>query len=115
MLERSFGLYHVQENAESFVPALTKEEHLSTFIAQVSTYKKVFRDEMHILAMSAQEIADGLDFREEELMSVIGKKRTSQDEMYQELLEVFRANPLNQHHVPRGFQQYMKPLLKGKL
>ena len=69
---------------------------------------------MASLAAAALDIVDGWDFQDEELVSVLGKKATKNaDQIYEELLEICRANPLNHKPVPKGFNQHMRPLIMG--
>lgn len=71
---------------------------------------------MHRLAMSSKDIVEAFCFTDEELMSVIGKKsHANSDELYKEMIEFVRKNPLNEKKYPRGFNQYIKPILQGKL
>lgn len=66
--------------------------------------------------MTSLDIVDAWDFTDDELLTVLGKKATKDaDEMYTELLNVVRKNPLNKHPIPKGFNEYMRPYLVGKL
>lgn len=92
------------------------EAYSDYFLSKIDDFKKVFKDEMSQLAMSALDIADGFDFEDEELLSVLGKKNVKDaDAMYEELLQLVRKNPVNAKPVPAGFNRYMKPILMGKL
>jgi hypothetical protein len=71
---------------------------------------------LNILAKSSLDIVDAWDFKDEELLTVIGKKDTKDsEEMYQDILDVVRKNPLNKNPVPKGFNRYMRPVLLAKL
>lgn len=66
--------------------------------------------------MTSFDIVDAWDFKDEELLTVLGKKATKDaDQVYEEILRVVRLNPLNQKPVPKGFNEYMRPILLGKL
>lgn len=71
---------------------------------------------MHLLAMSSQEIVDAFDISDKELLSVVGKKSyKDSEEMYQNMMDVVRKNPLNQQPIAKGFNRYIRPILDGKL
>lgn len=60
------------------------------------TYKELLREDLHVLTMSSQEIVEGFDFKDNELLSVLGSKKTKTDsEIYEYILDVCRKNPLN--------------------
>jgi hypothetical protein len=42
-------------------------------------YKELMREDLHILAMSSEDIVEGFDFKDEELLSVLGSKKTKTD------------------------------------
>lgn len=66
--------------------------------------------------MSSYDIVDGWDFMDEELLSVLGKKANkTQEELYADLLSVVRKNPINQNPIPKGYNEYVRPILLGKL
>jgi hypothetical protein len=51
---------------------------------------------MEILAMSLPEIVDAFGFPDESLISILGKKSHETDkDMYNEMLDNVRKNPLN--------------------
>lgn len=59
---------------------------------------------MHRLAMSSLDIVEGYCFTDDELMSIIGKKsHKNSDELYEEMINFVRKNPLNEKKYPRGF------------
>lgn len=66
--------------------------------------------------MSSIDIVEGWDFKDEELLTVLGKKATKDaDELYADLLDTVRKNPINQHPIPKGYNEYIRPILMGKL
>lgn len=66
--------------------------------------------------MSSLDIVEGWDFKDEELLTVLGNKSTKNTEdMYSELLDVVRKNPMNQNPIPKGYNEYIRPLIMGKL
>lgn len=66
--------------------------------------------------MSSYDIVDGWDFMDQELLSVLGKRTNkTQEELYADLLSVVRKNPINQHPIPKGYNEYVRPILLGKL
>jgi len=46
---------------------------------------------------------------------VLGKKHENDTEMYEEMLDIVRNNPLNNNMVAKGFNTYVKPIIQGKL
>ena len=95
---------------------MASEEHLAYFEKALPSLKERFYNDLDIVAASSLDLVDGWDFKEDELLSVIGKKGTKDsDEMYKELLDLVRLNPLNAKPVPKGFNRYMRPLIIGKL
>ena len=45
--------------------------------------------------MSLPDITDGFDFEDEQLLSILGKPHGSDRELYEEMLETARKNPIN--------------------
>lgn len=75
---------------------MKSEEYLDHFSQNLESYKVQFKTEMHLLAMSSQEIVDAFDISDKELLSVVGKKSyKDSEEMYQNMMDVVRKNPLN--------------------
>ena len=51
---------------------------------------------MEVLAMSLLDISQGFLFEDEDLVSVLGKSTHKSDvEMYKEMIEIVRCNPIN--------------------
>ncbi len=95
---------------------MTEPAHLDFFLGKMHDIKNLFKNELHILGLSSIRLVDGFDFDDEELLTVLGKSTyKSDDEMYAEMVRVFRANPLNKKPVPKGFNEFMKPILQGRL
>ena len=95
---------------------MPSQDSISYFRSKLEEHKKVFKDELNVLAMSSKDIVNGFDFQDEELVSALGKESYEDaDQMYSEILRVVRNNPLNKKQVPKGFHQYMRPILHGKL
>jgi len=66
------------------------------------------REECYFICAHAEDIVEAFDFRDEELLSAIGSKKTKTDEeIYENILSIARKNPLNKHPVPKGFNNYM--------
>ena len=66
--------------------------------------------------MTSLDIVDAFDVSDKELLSVVGKKSyKDSDEMYQNLMDVVRKNPINQQPIAKGFNRYIRPILDGKL
>ena len=77
MLYRVYALYHLTEEFETFYP------HMSASMLQHFTpkkiteeYKKVFKDDLQTLAMTSIDLVEGWDFKDEELLTVLGKSST---------------------------------------
>ena len=114
---RNYGFYAVTENTVSFYKHMSDELAVKYFTQEkMAEYRVVFKKEMEVLAMSLLEICDAFGFDDKSLISVLGKKEHKNDkEMYQEMLDLARKNPLNNRTVPKGFNQYMKPIIQGKM
>lgn len=113
---RNHALFLFTTNSVSFYRNMT-EEHLGFFNqAKVSELKQVYIKEMETLAMSLLDISEGFMFEDEELVSVLGKSSHASDtEMYEEMIDIVRANPINQKPLNRGFNRYIRPLIQGKM
>ena len=108
--------HYLNEDYESFYFNLPSSEVINYFQKRYSVHTKTFKDEMQTLAMSSLDIVDAFDFDDRELLTALGQKRFQSDsDMYKEIMEVVRANPLNKNPTSRGFTKYMRPLLLGKL
>ena len=83
----------------------------------MTDFKKQYKAELEILAMSLLDISNGFDFEEQQLLSILGKSsHTSDDDLYEDMLDTARKNPINtKGHALKGFNRYVKPLLQGKL
>lgn len=115
LMFRNQAVYIFEQNTVSFFKNMPDTETAEYFNSEkIEQIKIVFKKEMGILAMSLPDICDGFMFDDRELLSVIGKNNTEQ-EMYTEMLEVVRKNPLNQRMVAKGFNTYVKPIIQGKL
>ena len=115
LLFRNQAAYIFEQNTVSFFKNMPDDETAQYFDNEkVESIKHAFKKEMGVLAMSLPEICDGFCFDDRELLSVIGKKNTEQ-EMYSEMLEVVRKNPLNKNMVHKGFNTYIKPIVQGRL
>lgn len=77
MLFRVYALYHFTEEFETFYPHLTPSliQYFNPHKIQ-EEYKKVFKDDLQTLAMTSLDIVEGWDFKDEELLSVLGKSST---------------------------------------
>lgn len=116
MLFRNQACFNIHENTVSFYKNM-KEEHRGYFNAgKTDELRQAFKKEQEILAMSLPAIVDGFNFMDEQLMSVLGKKSHASDsEMYEEMLDVVRNNPINKNMVAKGINRYIKPMLQGKM
>jgi len=95
---------------------MKSENYLDYFSNNLENYKVTFKTEMHLLAMSSIDIVEAFDISDNELLSVVGKKSyKDSEEMYQNMMDVVRKNPLNQQPIAKGFNRYIRPILDGKL
>mmetsp|Transcript_51522 Transcript_51522/g.70761 ORF Transcript_51522/g.70761 Transcript_51522/m.70761 type:complete len:97 (+) Transcript_51522:187-477(+) len=95
---------------------MKSENYLDHFSNNLENYKVTFKTEMHLLAMSSIDIVEAFDISDNELLSVVGKKSyKDSEEMYQNMMDVVRKNPLNQQPIAKGFNRYIRPILDGKL
>lgn len=116
LLFRNRAFYNIHENTVSFYKNMQDEAALKFFdFNRIGQYKATFKKEMEVLAMSLPDICDGYGFDDRQLTSVLGKKHGSDIEMYQEMLDNVRNNPLNKVTVAKGFNQYIKPMIMGKM
>lgn len=84
--------------------------------AKIEQIKSVFKKELEVLAMTLPTICDGFMIPDAQLLSVLGKSSHKNDtELYEEMLEVVRNNPLNKRTVAKGINRYIKPMLQGKM
>ena len=96
-LYRVYANYQVINEYETFYENFPSSEYADYFLSKQEEMRKVFNEDLNILAKNSLDIVDGWDFKDEELLSIIGKKDTKNaDKMYQELLDVVRKNPLNE-------------------
>jgi len=66
--------------------------------------------------MTSIDIVDGFDFKDQELLSIIGRKEVkNQEQLYHDLLNVVRQNPMNKKTAPLGYNEYIRPLVLAKL
>ena len=115
-LYRIYATYQVLNEYETFYQTMPSEEHLQYFEKAIPSIKETFYADLDIVAASSLDLVDGFDFKDEELLSVIGKKDMKDpEEMYKDILELVRNNPLNSKPVPKGFNRYMRPVIIGKL
>ena len=49
------------------------------FVPKMNDYKIILKAEIHALAKNGLELVDAFDFRDDELMTVLGKKSTPDD------------------------------------
>lgn len=116
MLFRNQACFNIHENTVSFFKNMSDEKRSYFNAGKIEQLKATFKKEQEILAMSLPVIVDGFNFMDEQLMSVLGKKSHSSDaEMYEEMLDVVRNNPINKNMVAKGINRYIKPMLQGKM
>ncbi|CDW84516.1 peroxisomal acyl-coenzyme a oxidase 1 [Stylonychia lemnae] len=117
MLFRVHGVYQLIEEYETFYMNYPSDQFVDYFNSKkIDDLKKQFKEELQILGMTSLDIVDGFDFKDPELLSIIGRKEVkNQEQLYEELLNVVRKNPINSKPVPLGYQEYIRPLLVGKL
>lgn len=116
LMFRNQAFYNVDQNVMSFFKNLKDEGALAFFTnGKIASFKTMFRKELEVLAMSLPDICDGFAFEDKQLLSVLGKKHKNDKEMYEEMLDIVRNNPINKNMVPRGFNKFVKPLVHGKL
>jgi hypothetical protein len=96
---------------------MRQEEALQYFNTErMSKFKGVFKKELEVLAMSLPDLCDGFSFEDEQLISVLGKKSHKNDqELYTEMLDIVRNNPLNKQIAHKGINTYIRPIIQGKL
>lgn len=100
----------LNEEAESFYVNLPSQEYVAFYSQRNTKYLQQLKDELNVLAMSSLEIVEAWDFHDSELVSALGRKDMKDDQqMYKEILDVVRKNPLNKNPVPKGFNRYMRP------
>lgn len=93
---RNFAVYWFIQKTQTFLRMMKSEDYLDYFSQNFENYKVTFKTEMHLLAMSSQDIVDGFDITDKELLSVVAKKSyKDSEEMYQNMMDVVRKNPLN--------------------
>ena len=113
MLFRNYGLHEISTKTTSFVKFMSQPGELQAF--NNVFYKKLtatYKNELHQLGMASLQIVDSFDFEDQELMSTIGQKKyNNDDEVYEEMVRVFRANPINKQPVPKGYHEWVTPLL----
>lgn len=118
MLFRNQAFHIIQQNTVSFFKTMTNSQiQAQDNFARMSEFRRQYKAELEILAMSLLDISNGFDFEEEQLMSILGKaSHTTDDDLYKDMLDTVRQNPINTRgHAVRGFNRYVKPLLQGKL
>eukprot|EP00347_Sterkiella_histriomuscorum_P013776 403363411 len=117
MMFRVYATYYLVEEFESFYINLPSQDYVDYFNhKKVDDIKKTFKDELQVLGMSSIDIVEGWDFKDEELLTVLGKKATKdQDQLYADLLNTVRKNPINQNPIPKGYNEFIRPILLGKL
>jgi hypothetical protein len=90
------GFYILSQNTNSFMKNMLAEEHLNFYsYKHLFEYSRQYKKSLEILAMSLPDITDGFDFEDEQLLSILGKPHGSDQELYEEMLETARKNPLN--------------------
>jgi acyl-CoA oxidase len=115
------GYWLSQDDANSFYQNLPSQEAVEYFYggaapSRVDLMLESFREGLVRVGMSARSVVEAFDFQDEELLSVLGtKKLTNEDQLYAEILRVVRLNPLNSKPVPRGWNRHMKPVILAKL
>ena len=118
MMLRNQAGYMIMENTPSFMRNLTDQKYIEYFNynTKFASWKKQFKKELEVLAMTLPQITEGFMFQDEELFSVLGKKSHNNDtELYEEMLETVRANPINKNAVGRGVNKYLKPIIQARL
>lgn len=94
---------------------MTDEPTRSYFSAsKIAQIKGIFRKELEVLAMTLPIITDGFMFDDRDLMTVLGKgSHKSDTDLYAEMLDVVRNNPINKRTVAKGVHKYITPLVIG--
>lgn len=117
LMFRNQAFYNLHEQTVSFFKNMTQNDARQYFnMAKLETFKKTFKKELEVLAMSLPDICDGYMFDDDELLSVIGKRSHKNDgEMYEEMLDVVRNNPINKRTVAKGIAEHIRPLVLAKL
>ena len=116
LLFRNLAFFNITENTVSFFKNMKDEKAMAYFNEKkTEMFKVAYKKELEMLAMSLPEITDGYMFEDEQLLSVLGKHHTNETEMYEEMLETVRANPINKRAVAKGFNKYMQPIVNGRL
>lgn len=114
---RNQAFFNLNENPVSFYKNMRQEDALKFYNTErISKLKGVFKKELEVLAMSLPDLCDGFSFEDEQLISVLGKKSHKNDqELYAEMLEIVRNNPLNKQVAAKGINTYIRPIIQGKL
>lgn len=74
MMFRVYALYHLNEEFETFYSNMPSKDFLAYFNAHKleEEFKKIFKDDLSVLAMTSLDLVDAWDFSDDELLTVLG-------------------------------------------
>ncbi|KAL6074611.1 Acyl-coenzyme A oxidase (Acyl-CoA oxidase) [Balamuthia mandrillaris] len=101
-----FALYYMEQDIGTFLESgyLTPE--------QAKWVSPLVQELLQEIRPQAVPLVDAFGFSDYALNSSLGRK---DGDVYEHLFHWAKENPLNAHHQPPGYQEYLKPLLTGKV
>jgi hypothetical protein len=113
---------HSREVIQKFIELFaiyTIFEELPSFLAtgyfvedDIDELNDLLKERLAYGRQNSINVVESFDFRDEELNSVLGPQ---DGKVYERMIGAIRKNPLNKDYVPKGFNKYMRPIIRGKL
>lgn len=69
---RVYAIYQINEKFESFYKNIDESMLDEVLLKDISTFESAYREDIRLIALNSEDIVDGFDFEDEELMSALG-------------------------------------------